>query len=375
MLALHFVKNRFLSKNCNGWGKALYYVLETAALNNSEMVQEHPEVFEPMRDQRNAEIAQELKNLGEKFENARGPERFEALIEFGTNFHVSGKIIHAVGGVCGAVKLNATALRTIEGAASMIEDEQIFQKVIQAAEKVEVVVQENVAKSFVAESIEAEVINQSKIITRSITEVLTDIQKCGSKISLSNIELCKEVKALVEKLAKEASVVIDQKFRDQFLSKWITENGIKKRVNMNIDHALNYEIKFKTNKKLGVMEIDFSGGHLAGSTENLAEKGLIKIIDKQQLPTGCWEFVFEDCFTGQKFTKTEFHASWNKEMIAQQSWDLFENPNVRECVGKDEKLVKYIKNGEHELSIVMKKHEIDINIVTSVPYKIEMKEV
>jgi len=139
----------------NGLGKAIYYVLETAALNSSELVLEFPEVYEPMRDARNAEIAAGLEKLGDKIANSTGPERFRALVGFGTDFKVSGKIIHAVGDVCGLVKEQARVLRTLEGAVSMIEDERIAQQVIQAAEKMEAAAQEAVAKNVVSEFIDA----------------------------------------------------------------------------------------------------------------------------------------------------------------------------------------------------------------------------
>jgi hypothetical protein len=76
------------------------------------------------------------------------------LVGFGTDFYVSGKIIHAVGDVCGLVKEQAQVLRTLEGAVSMIEDERIAQQVIQAAEKMEAAAQEAVAKSVVSELID-----------------------------------------------------------------------------------------------------------------------------------------------------------------------------------------------------------------------------
>ena len=36
--------------------------------------------------------------------------------------------------------------------------------------------------------------------------------------------------------------------------------------------------------------MDFSGGHLAGTTQGLEDQGLIKIISKQKLETDCWKY-------------------------------------------------------------------------------------
>ena len=194
-----------------------------------------------------------------------------------------------------------------------------------------------------------------------------------NRIPLSNVELCKEVKALTEKLVREANIIINQKFRDQFPSKWNIENGLKKRVSMNMDHILNYEVSFSANKKLGILEIDFSGGHLAGSTESLAKKGLIEIIDTQQLSTGCWEYNFKELFTGKEFTKTEFHTSWNERTIIKNSWDVFDNPLIPEYPVEGGKIGKFAIIEDKELTVVIKKHEKDINIITSAPYKVKGK--
>lgn len=183
--------------------------------------------------------------------------------------------------------------------------------------------------------------------------------------------LCEEIKAFIEKLAKEASVIIDQKIRQKFGSKWIVEEGMKKRINMKLDHILNYQIKFKSNYKTGLLEIDISGGHLAGSTEALAKTGLIEIIDKRPLATGCWEYDFVDVFTKEKITKTEFHVSWNEQTILKNSWEIFDNAFISEYPVEGGKVGKFGVIDEKELTVVIKKHEKDINITTSAPYKVK----
>jgi hypothetical protein len=370
------------SETCKALGKTIGYVLQTAMLNDREILLANPEMFEPLRDQRNAEVAAELKNLGDKIADSSGPEIFEALLRFGTVAVVPEKILSAIGGVCGAVKAEVNIARAGELAAAAGEQvgaEKLAHKVAQAAQKMEQVAQESIAKSLAAELMEAEKVgvaaSEARIATRSIAEVLTDIEKFGGKIPLSNVELCKEIETVIKQFIKETNCVIDQSLRQQFVSKWLFENGLKKRVSMDLNHILNYEVKFIKNKKLGMMEIEFSGGHLAGSTEALAETGLIKIINKQQLPTGCWKYDCIDIFTKEKFTKTEFHVSWSKDTIIQQSWNLFENSTISEYVAEGDKLAKYIKLGEQELSIVIKNYEKDINITTSVPYEIPKKKI
>jgi hypothetical protein len=144
-----------LGETINGLGKAIYSVLEFVAFNSSEMVLEYPEIYGPRRDKINAQAAAVLKNLGEKIENSTGPERFEALVQFAVDYKSAEKIIHAVGGVCGIVRSQAKVMRSLEGIASLAEEQAVAREVMQAAEQLELVVQEKVAKSLAGELMEA----------------------------------------------------------------------------------------------------------------------------------------------------------------------------------------------------------------------------
>jgi hypothetical protein len=142
-------------ETCKGLGKAICFILETTALNCSEVVLEYPEIYEPRRDKRNAEISQALQSLGSQMANSTGPERVEAITRFGADFVVPGKIIHAIGGVCGAVRSQAKIMRTLEGVASVLGDElgfeEVSQELILATEQLEVVAQEYVVESLATE--------------------------------------------------------------------------------------------------------------------------------------------------------------------------------------------------------------------------------
>jgi hypothetical protein len=109
-----------------------------------------------MRDARNAEIIAGLKHLGDQIANSTGPERFGALVRFGSDFVVPGKIIHAIGEVCGFVKTQSKVMRTLEGVASMAEEQGLTQELIQTTEKLKVVTQENIAKNLASELTNAE---------------------------------------------------------------------------------------------------------------------------------------------------------------------------------------------------------------------------
>ncbi len=352
------------SETIKGLGKTLYYVLETASLNFSEVVQQHPEVLEPIRDQRNAEIAQGLKHLGEKFENARGPERFEALVEFGTNFVVSGKIIQAVGGVCGAIKSNATVLRTIEGAASMIEDEKIVEQVIQATEKVEVAVQENIAKNVTTELVEA----GTKHTFFNIDHFIEEFRNIDGVIPIENKIFKDKFQAALEQLEKNLKDPMLEQVKKLY-GKKIIDN---KEIRVDLDHICNFELGLKESKEAGGYILHIGGGHLPGVCEALEQTGLVNIISKEKLPTGGIHYVMENAFTGKSIKKTVFLEGWTTEKIAQAVWDIYHNDSAVTMCGNG----KFTKRGNFdgcELNIYFNISgnggKIIENIVTCLPVK------
>ena len=95
--------------------------------------------------------------------NSTGPERVEALAHFGADFVIPGKIIHAVGGVCGVIRSQTKVMGAIEDVVSTLKNELGLEKTAQelamATEKLEVAAQEKIAKSFAKELMESEVVN------------------------------------------------------------------------------------------------------------------------------------------------------------------------------------------------------------------------
>lgn len=356
--------------------QAAWFVLDTMALADQDSIGASLPIAKEQLQERINTVSAAAVALQGSVINSTGPQRVKMATKFTADCIFMHKATQAVGAVAGVLRTQAGTIRTMEYATEIVGHEPAFasaaESISQATQELETFMQKSVAQELapVGESLESVGVAaiEKRIVARSVAQVLSDIQSLGGKIPLSNVELCKEVKALVEKLVKEANVIIDTKLRQQFSSRWITENGVKKRVSMDLEHALNYEVKFKNNIRSGSLEIQFSGGHLAGSTEALAEKGLIKIINTRQLPTGCLEFSFESCITKQRFTKTEFPISWDEKTILKNSWDLFENPEIKAISLQEGKIGKIIKIEEKELTIVIKNHEKDINIVTVLPY-------
>ncbi|MBP9765351.1 hypothetical protein KBD08_03380 [Candidatus Babeliales bacterium] len=333
------------------------------------------------RQQRYQDLNDNLKKIHDSISTSSGPERVYYVTKFIADCMLQHTAFKALASAAHVAQIQNRCIKTIRHAANIIDIQPSMslatEQIGQATHELETVLHKSLQREL--SSIEQSIAQETNIITstistecRSLQEITQEIEQYG-KIPLTNQALCQETQTIAEKIVQDTNVTIDRSMRLKFGPKWHIIDGIKKRVSIDIDHILNYEISFKINKQLGCMEIDLTGGHLAGSTEALAKKGLIKIIDKRKLPSGCWQYEFEDSFSKKNFTKTEFHHSWSKEKIIEETCNLFENINIAEYATKDKKLAKYIKHAEQEMSIVMKKHEKNINITTSVPYKIKEK--
>jgi len=129
--------------------KGLYYVFETAALTECAEEFGFEDLYVDLRDQRNAEIAAGLKILGEKIAESTGPEIVEALAQFGTDFYVSGKVMHAVGGILGVVRSQVKVAQATEAVAAIAGEQagvgEAAGDLAKTMQKMEQVAQEKIA--------------------------------------------------------------------------------------------------------------------------------------------------------------------------------------------------------------------------------------
>ncbi len=358
----HMISNPV--ETIKGLGKALYYVLETITLNGSQDVVNYPEIYGPMRDARNAEIVAGLKNLGQQIENSSGPERFGALVRFGIDFYVSGKIIHAVGEVCGFVKTQAKVMRTLEGVASMAEEQGLTQELIQTTEKLKVATQENIAKSFANELKEVKkiitiynpdgsVLKRFKLLPEQ--QFISTVRTKGGKISAAktNKILCDNAEYWVEQM--NAAI---EKVNNDLIKQYKKMNPIvghpEKSVCIDLEHAISGKYELVMNKTNEYYQIQFKGGHKAGTIARLKQKGYVEIHDIKEFGGGCKEYQVEDLFSGQMFTHTEFPPHWNAEKIAQETKSFTENAIKNGSFSAETKeAIEVITEDGFELKIVV----------------------
>lgn len=153
-------------------GKATFYVLETAALNISSENSEFEHLDAARRDQRNAEIAQKLKELADVMAYATWPDRVEAVTRFAVGWYSTGKVSQVVGEVVGIVgsaavkgtfsvksEINASkaAQKIVATAGESAESQKAYSDIAKTAQKVETVAQETqVEQQFAKGFVEAE---------------------------------------------------------------------------------------------------------------------------------------------------------------------------------------------------------------------------
>ncbi|MFA5998753.1 MAG: hypothetical protein WC747_01910 [Candidatus Babeliales bacterium] len=315
-----------------GLGKALYYVSETLVLNDPDMVSECPEIYEPMRDKRNAKVVAVLKTLGEKIENSTGPERLEALVRFGSNIKSADKIIQAVGGACGIIRSQAKGMRTLEGIASLAEDQGIAREVMQAAEQLELVAQEKVAKSLAGELMEAgknggKVASGSKGTQQSsvrckilsLEDAFDQLKKFGYKISKEKPDLLNNIDYYLKQACAKVNTKIESALLEECKKMQQIAGSAEMSVCMDLEHMVNVEYKLIKDGEGAFHTVKLTGGHLAGTMSKLEKEGLVAIESFLEFGNGCKEYKVKDLCTGGKFTHSEFPPHWTVEKIAQET--------------------------------------------------------
>jgi hypothetical protein len=339
-------------------GKAVYYVLETVALNNYTGSEDACIQF---RDQRNVEIMQGLSALGSAIENSTGPQKVQALTQFAVEFCMPGKIVKAVGGVLGFAESAA-----VKGANSI----QTEINAVKTAQQMEVVAQEQIVQN---------VAKRCKIFT--VTELVDKIRKFGGKIPAHDITLVHNAQHWIEQVCVKVNTKIDGTLLEQYNKMTQIVGNAEMSVCMDLEHIVNLECKLILDKSKSFYTVDLKGGHLAGTMSKLAKEGLVEIKSFVEFGGGCREYQVKNLLTGREFIHTEFSAHWNVEKIAQEAKYLVENAIKNgSLLEKINKPVIAITSDGFELKIITEfapevhdcvsiKNTANRHIVTARPYK------
>lgn len=379
--------------------QAVWFVCDTIALVDEESIGSTLPFADQQRQER-SELIHAIALLAKQTViNADGPERAKMIAKFTSDCVFQHKALQAVGTVAGIIKMQPSVIKATQLATDLMSFEPAFAGAAEhafqaAAQDLEIAIQKSLTQEVAEISKSLEVSSISTIATRPLAEIISEITtNFGGKIPLSNPTLCEEVEAAIKKLIKKANIVIDEKFKKASSWKMIEEGGTRKKVNLDIEHIINYGVEFVQNEAEGFMTITFKGGHLAGSTEALAAKGLIRIVDMKMLPNGCMEYSFQDFLANspndcikrdfcdlsinKHFTKTEFPAHWDYKKLVQSCWEVYEKPLISDYIEQAPKVIREgMTSDSFKMSLIMKnpKQKLNmplaqstINIITALP--------
>ena len=307
--------------------------------------------------------------------NSTGPQRVEAITRFGADFVVPGKIIHAVGGICGAVRSQTKIMRTLEGAAFVLADElgfeEVSQELILATEQLEIAAQENIANNLAAELMEAEkgiekatrIISESKSAPSlpvrckllSFQDSFDQLKKFGYKISTKDqaVDLYNNVDYYLKQACSKVNTKIEAALLEECTTMQQIAGSADMSVCMDIEHMVNVKYELILDKTKSFHTVKLKGGHLAGTMTKLEQEGLVIIESCLEFGNGCKEYEVIDLCTGGKFTHTEFPSHWNVEKIAQETKVACENAMRNGLLTPDVvKPLKVITHDGFELQII-----------------------
>jgi|GEM_PF-1234976 len=130
--------------------KSLHYVFESCALSSCALEYGFEDLFIELRDARNEEITMGLQALGQVISKSTGPERVEALVQFAVNFRMPTKIVHALGGVLGVTRSQATLTKSAQAITTMVGEQiaasETTGQLAQTLQKAEIILQEGVVQ-------------------------------------------------------------------------------------------------------------------------------------------------------------------------------------------------------------------------------------
>lgn len=332
-------------------GQMIYFVFETAALQQAA-VDFDSNILSQRYAERERYICETLSHLKNHFLSLDAPEKLRALTKFCADFTVTPKIAHACTYMlAGTLKRGAC----IESALGMMAEEfgaaEAAEEAVALVQEAELLAEQQLAAEIGQQFAEAEsVINKAaSIAPRPLKVILDEVRAFkNGVIPLHCTELADEFKAalkVIEDALKSKKLAELRK-----LYEYRTIDG--KRVQMALNHILNFELKLTKSKKGHVLYI--SGGHLAGACEALEATGLVKIVNKKHLPSGAIDYYMRNLVTSEMFKKpkTSFPAHWNEEHICEKIWSIYENPSlpIVDCDGSN-KVYKVGSFGDIDIKV------------------------
>ncbi|MBM17508.1 MAG: hypothetical protein CL947_00385 [Epsilonproteobacteria bacterium] len=309
-------------------GQMLYFVLETGAMTEAALC--FPESNMTALQERHGQISAALSAMQQDFFNKDGPARVKAITKFGTDFYLPAKLTHAVGYLIGGISSRARGMRSLEGVSSLFDESLITAETAEKIREIEVVIEQGFTQKVAAEFMEADstIAKAGNIAARPLKVLIDEIKIKYNGVIPSH---CK----MLRKEFKDRLKLLEQELRSFKLEQIKKIHGSKrvnnKKVDIALEHICNFQLKLEHRNIFGGYVLEITGGHLPGVCEDLANTGLVKIVNKNRLSTGVTDYILQNCLTGEIFSKpkTVFPLGWTEEKIVKSVWTIYEDPLLK----------------------------------------------
>ncbi len=334
-------------------GNKISYISETLALNFSQEAVIYPEIYGPMRNQRNAEIAEEWGKI-------TGPEKFEKAIEFGS-YVALPKLLNSIGRICGFTAEGTSTLRALKDSVVMVESQGVNEEIIQTVEKIRISAQKDIAKNLSSKLIEADkniairgrygsLLKECEILTKA--EVINALENYGYKIPKKDLVLYHNVDHYLKQACNKINTKLEVGLLEEYKKMTQVAGNRGMSVCMDLEHTVNISYELIKDKSGAFYTVELKGGHLAGTIDKLVQEKLVKIESFFEFGNGCKEYEVKDLLSGSKFTHTEFPPHWNAEKIAKETRVACENAIKNGSLNKDKHVTSIMTKDGFELKIV-----------------------
>lgn len=304
------------------FAQAAYFVAETLSLYNPELLLEYPEIFEPLRKERQQLICSMVSAGIDNFNNSDGPERIKITTKFVSDCIFQHKALQAFGAVAGVLRTQVRSMRAIEFVSDVVEHELVYagvaEKIVQAAEELEIVVQ----KSAVDEILNLSAKSENAICKNSIQSSVKGFSEELALITQQNIT--QNIKNIMKRSLSEI-----KELAAKYSKISIEMEGFLQDMLIDIEHIFIPEVKPRWKydpivQRRTLDEFFISGWH-HGYLEQFEQAGLFKIT-KKVLKNDCIYVEYSWDYGKKIMKKTLFPDHWTKQQIIEKMIEVIKKP-------------------------------------------------
>ena len=322
-------------------GRALYFVLETTALNLPAIENiSDIEILIKMRDERNDLIKQCVLEMVDK---ASWHDRIKFASRCGADIFLPGKIGKAIGSIFAGIALQSRTLRNLENAASMMEQDYGLLESLEEAKALEIVTKQGFKEQVLVELMEAAENHIGKNYPKCIFFGLSE-----SETLLKQQEIISEIELIMQ------DFIVDSRIFAQNNKNFLIEfERIEQDFLIDLHHIFIPKVKPRWNYILKyplpvLEEFGLTGWHYGG-LDKFEQAGFLKII-KKIIKNDCIYVEFSWKYGSTIIKKSFYPQQWSREKILYNIKEAVKNPYTTISKGDpaiclEKKLYSRIENG------------------------------